>query len=52
MFSISLHSKKMTPEEFYTCFGCEPKKGRTYFNFLDRLTFSHIIEKVSTRAFH
>jgi len=37
-----------------TCFGCETKNGvvRILVIFQDRPMFSHIIQKVSARAFH
>ena len=39
--------------EFYTCFGCETKTGvRVLVIFQDRPMFSHIIQKVSAKAFH
>jgi len=40
--------------EFYACFGFEPKTGsaRIFTIFVDRLMFSHIIQKVSERTFH
>jgi len=39
---------------FYTCFGCETKTGvdRILVISQDGPMFSHIIEKVSARAFH
>ena len=51
-----LLKKKTKPRfgECSTCFECETKTGvlRILAVFQDRLTFNHITQKVSARAFH
>jgi len=49
-----LHSKHKTPVlgNDIPVFGAKPKQVRILVVFQDRLMFSHIIKKVSARAFH